>query len=203
MMGIESLRDGILLKARERANEIVKNAEIKAKELVANSLKVYEEKVKEESERRYKELRSNYEKAYSNEVFRLNMELLALKNDILKDIKANVAEKLKSIDRSTRIQSLRNLLKESLNHDVFKGLNKFRVYVIKSDADLINEVLIKEGLKDSIEVKTLDDRYLGGLMLGSIDDTVLVDNTYLTRLERGLNIIIRKLQSTVFKEVST
>ncbi|MCS7107942.1 MAG: V-type ATP synthase subunit E family protein [Sulfolobales archaeon] len=202
-MSIESLRDGILSKARERAEEIIKNAEIKAKELVASSLKVYEERVKEESERRYRELRSNYERMYSNELFKLNIELLTLKNEILRDVRTNLINRLKSIDRNTRLHSLRNLLKESLNNEVFKGFNRFKVYVVKSDLELINEVLVEEGLKDFVEVKTLDDMYLGGLMLGSSDDSLLVDNTYLTRLERGLNVIIGKLLSTVFKEVRT
>lgn len=202
-MGIESLRDGILSKARERAEEIIKNAEIKAKELVASSLKVYEERVKEESERRYRELRSNYERMYSNELFKLNIELLTLKNEILGDVRTNLINRLRSVDRNTRLHSLRNLLKESLNNEVFKGFNRFKVYVVKSDLELINEVLVEEGLKDFVEVKTLDDMYLGGLMLGSSDDSLLVDNTYLTRLERGLNVIIGKLLSTVFKEVRT
>lgn len=202
-MGIESLRDGILSKARERAEEIIKNAEIKAKELVASSLKVYEERVKEESERRYRELRSNYERMYSNELFKLNIELLTLKNEILGDVRTNLINRLRSVDRNIRLHSLRNLLKESLNNEVFKGFNRFKVYVVKSDLELINEVLVEEGLKDFVEVKTLDDMYLGGLMLGSSDDSLLVDNTYLTRLERGLNVIIGKLLSTVFKEVRT
>lgn len=201
MMGIDVLREGILSKAREKANEIVRNAELKAKELLANASREYEEKVREEIERRYKALKTDYEKAYSDEVFKLNMELLALKNEILNDVRRAVIERLKSVDRGMRKQSLKNLLKESLSYDVFKEYEKLVVYVTSTDLELIKEVLAEEGLEKVVEVRALDDKYLGGLIIESYDGSVLVDNTYLTRVERGLNTIISRLYRTVFKEV--
>lgn len=201
MMSIDVLREGILSKAREKANEIVRNAELKAKELLANASREYEEKVREEIERRYKALKTDYEKAYSDEVFKLNMELLALKNEILNDVRRAVIERLKSVDRGMRKQSLKNLLKESLSYDVFKEYEKLVVYVTSTDLELIKEVLAEEGLEKVVEVRALDDKYLGGLIIESYDGSVLVDNTYLTRVERGLNTIISRLYRTVFKEV--
>ncbi len=200
-MGIESLREGIISKARERADEIIRNAEAKAKELITASLKEYERRVKEETEKEYKKLRDSYEKAYSDELLKLNMELLALKNEILRDVKETVVEKLWNVARPARKQSLKNLLKESLNHEVLRDFDKLVVYVVKEDVELIREILVEEDLGKVIEVRLLDDKYLGGLVVESYDGSVLVDNTYLTRIERGLNLIISKLQKTVFKEV--
>lgn len=201
MMSIDVLREGILSKAKERANEIVRNAELKAKELLINASREYEEKVREGIERQYKALKSDYERAYSDEVFKLNMELLALKNEVLNDVRRAVIERLKSVDRGMRKQSLKNLLKESLSYDVFKEFEKLVVYVTRSDVELIKEILVEEGLEKVVEVKALDDKYLGGLVVESYDGSVLVDNTYLTRVERGLNVILGRLQRTVFKEV--
>jgi len=203
MMGIDALREGILSKAREKANEIVRNAELRAKELLASASREYEEKVREEVERRYKALRSDYGKAYSDEVFKLNMELLALKNEILNDVRRAVIERLKNVDRGVRRQSLKNLLKESLSYEAFKEFEKLVVHVTSTYLELIKEILVEEGLEKVVEVKALDDKYLGGLIVECYDGSLYVDNTYLTRVERGLNIIVGKLHRTVFKEVRT
>ncbi len=201
-MGVESLRDGVILKAREKADEIVRNAEVKARELLSNSLKEYEERVKEEVERQYRTLRSSYEMMYISELLKLSAELMTLKNEVLRDVKVAVIERLSNLDLNTRKRSLKNLLKESLSYEVIKESEGFIIYVVNADRELIREILSEEGLEEKVvEVRILGDECLGGIVLESRDGSVLIDNTYLTRVERGLNIVVSRLQGIVFKEV--
>lgn len=190
-----------MAKARERAREILENAELKAKEVVSSSLRAYEERVKEARERKYRELREIYERRLLDESMRLNIELLKIKNEILDDVRTELIDRLRNIDRNLRKDSLRALIKETLNSGLLNTSDSFTVYVIRDDVELVREILMEEGLEGLVKVSILDDRYLGGLMFESSDGGLLIDNTYATRLERTLSLIAHRLSEKVFKRV--
>lgn len=200
-MGLEVLREGIITKANEKAREILENAERKARELISESLRIYEERVKEAKERRIKELKEDYERKFVEELSRLNMELLKAKNEILNDIKFRVISEVSNVSPNIRKESIRGLLKEVVNSNVIRVEKGFTVYVIRKDLDLVSEVLREEGLDRIVNVRLLDDKYLGGLMVESSDGELLIDNTYLTRIDNALNLVLRKLNEYVFKGI--
>lgn len=199
LMGLESLREGILTKAREKAKEIIENAELKAKEIISDSLRIYEERVKEARERKYRELRDAYEKKLLEEYTRLNIELLKVKNEMLNEVKIELVNRLRNISNDLRKKSLKNLLKEVLNSELLNVSHGFNVYVVRDDVELIREVLREEGLERFANIKVLDDRYLGGIMVESTNSELLIDNTYATRLEKALSIIVRRLSKQLLK----
>jgi len=201
-VGIEALREGILNKARERAKEIIERAESEAKEIISKSLRIYEERVKQERERAYRELSEEYRRKLVDESLRLNLELLRVKNEVVSDLVSNVVTAIRNLNPERRKESLRRLLKESLPTELLKNGGKVVVHVVKNDEDIIKELIREEGLDNIVAgINVIDDKYLGGVLIESGDGEVLIDNTYLTRIERALSIIIRRLNEEVFKEV--
>lgn len=201
-MGIEALREGILNKARGRAKEIIERAESEAKEIISKSLRIYEERVKQERERAYRELSEEYRRKLVDESLRLNLELLRIKNEVVSDLVSNVVTAIRNLNPERRKESLRRLLKESLPMELLKNGGKVVVHVVKNDEDIIKELIREERLDNIVAgINVIDDKYLGGVLIESGDGEVLIDNTYLTRIERALSIIIRRLNEEVFKEV--
>jgi len=201
-VGIEALREGILNKARGRAKEIIERAESEAKEIISKSLRIYEERVKQERERAYRELSEEYRRKLVDESLRLNLELLRIKNEVVSDLVSNVVTAIRNLNPERRKESLRRLLKESLPMELLKNGGKVVVHVVKNDEDIIKELIREERLDNIVAgINVIDDKYLGGVLIESGDGEVLIDNTYLTRIERALSIIIRRLNEEVFKEV--
>jgi len=198
-MSLEELRRSVLEKAKGKARKIVEEAKERARKIVEEAKREYFRRLERERSLALRSLRDSENRKVMEKALELNLKLVSTKNAILKDIVNRVRAELMALDDSTRKESLRRLLKESLEAGMF-GSKKVVVKVVSRDTKLISDVIEEEGLKDVVlRVLKLNSRYMGGVLVESSDGSVAVDNTYLTRLEKVKTILIKRLNDDVFK----
>ncbi len=197
-MSLETLKEAVLKKARERADKILKNAERKAEEIIESAKKEYFKKLEIARKKALAELKEEEYRKYRKKVMELNAETLRIKRELLKELTDEAVKKIKELPEEARRESLKNLLHDAISQGVVGG--SFTINVVGRDLSLINEVLDELNLASRVTtVKELPEDFLGGVKIESDDGSVAVDNTYSTRMERALTIIYEKVNKEVFK----
>jgi len=191
--GTEKIREAILKKVRAEAQEIISDAELKAKEAVETAKKQTERKFKEEKNRKLLDAKSEAAKILAQASLKARQEILSEKagiiNEIIDKVKTEISQD--SIDKELFL----SLIKEAV--DALEA-DKARIYVSPKDMDMVQEIIKMNGeLKDRItEVKELD--CMGGVLAEDIDGMVNIDNTFETRLEMLLPKILPQVGKETF-----
>ena len=197
-MGLEELRRSILEKAERKARKIIEDAEERAKRLVQEAKQEYYRRLGRERERALRRLKEEENRKYVSKIMELNLELVNLKNKVLDEVLAEVKQRLTTLSTEERKESLRKLLKESINTGMF-GSEPVVVKVIEADADLIKDVIREENLGERVDsIKVMGPEFLGGVIVESKDGSIAVDNTFATRLSKLIPRLVEKLNKEVF-----
>ncbi len=191
--GTEKIREAILKKVRAEAQEIISDAELKAKEAVETAKKQRERKFKEEKNRKLLHAKSEASKILAQASLKARQEILSEKaviiNEIIDKVKTEISQD--AIDKELFL----SLIKEAV--DTLEA-DKARIYVSPKDMGVVQEIIRVNGeLKDRIiEVKELD--CMGGVLAEDIDGMVRIDNTFETRLEMLLPKILPQVAKETF-----
>ncbi|RLG78362.1 MAG: hypothetical protein DRO10_03040 [Thermoprotei archaeon] len=197
-MSLEELRKSVIEKARLKAEKILENARKQAEELVESAKREYMERLRQRKEEIITQVREEESRKYTARISELNAELLKLKRKLIEDIVKEATERIKNLSKTERKESIKRLLKDSLGSGIIGG--GFRVKVIERDLKLVKEAVKELGLqKDLIAAEIIPEDYLGGLIIENEDSSVAIDNTYRTRLERAIRIILGELNKEIFK----
>ena len=197
-MSLEELRKSVIEKARLKAEKILENARKQAEELVESAKREYMERLRQRKEEIITQVREEESRKYTARISELNAELLKLKRKLIEDIVKEATERIKNLSKTERKESIKRLLKDSLGSGIIGG--SFRVKVIERDLKLVKEAVNELGLqKDLIAAEIIPEDYLGGLIIENEDSSVAIDNTYRTRLERAIRIILGELNKEIFK----
>ncbi|HDN02248.1 MAG TPA: hypothetical protein ENF42_04650 [Candidatus Bathyarchaeota archaeon] len=197
-MSLEELRKSVIEKARLKAEKILENARKQAEELVESAKREYMERLRQRKEEIITQVREEESRKYTARISELNAELLKLKRKLIEDIVKEATERIKNLSKTERKESIKRLLKDSLGSGIIGG--SFRVKVIERDLKLVKEAVKELGLqKDLIAAEIIPEDYLGGLIIENEDSSVAIDNTYRTRLERAIRIILGELNKEIFK----
>lgn len=197
-MSLEELRKSVIEKARLKAEKIVENAKKQAEELVESAKREYMERLRQRKEEIITQVREEESRKYTARISELNAELLKLKRGLIEDIVREATERIKNLSKTKRKESIKRLLKDSISSGIIGG--SFRVKVVERDLKLVKEAVKELGLqKDLIASEIIPEDYLGGLIIENEDSSVAIDNTYRTRLERAIRIILRELNKEIFK----
>ena len=181
-----------------RAEKIMENARKQAEELVESAKREYMERLRQRKEEIITQVREEESRKYTARISELNAELLKLKRKLIEDIVKEATERIKNLSKTERKESIKRLLKDSLGSGIIGG--SFRVKVIERDLKLVKEAVKELGLqKDLIAAEIIPEDYLGGLIIENEDSSVAIDNTYRTRLERAIRIILGELNKEIFK----
>ncbi len=196
-MSLEELRKRILEEAQREAEEILRKAREEAERIVAEAKEEYYRKLRNARRKALQEFIERKNAEYVSKLVEFNIELLKLKNRILNEILTEVQRELAELPVSKRKESLKTLLKESLESGIFAG--SVIVKVVPKDSNVIKEV-VQERFKDVVTAVELHDpRILGGVLVESLDREHAIDNTYATRLEKAMPEIMNILNSRVFR----
>ncbi len=199
-MSLDKLREGLILRAREKARKIIENARKKAEEIVREAEIDYKRKLAVEREKALKKLMDEWNRKVTKELVEENLKLTRLKNDLVDDIVSKVRETIAKMPESVRRDSLRKLIAESLGSGVFPPGEELRVRVVRRDLELLRSLIDSGEFKGVFkEVGQLDDSALGGIIVETLDGSIAVDNTYSTRLERVKPVLVKLLNERVFK----
>lgn len=189
---VEKLREGILDYAKREAKKMVNEAEKKAKEIIEEAKRTWEARKKEEERKILGDAKRRAEEILVEAKIKARMNIAKAKNQVIQEAMEAVKRKLLSGNYDRR-KSLENLLKESLDAI---GYVDVIVYVRSSDIDVIKSIVKKEKLKQVKEIK-VNDNIIGGVIVESIDKTMIIDNSYDSRLKaiesRMLQILSREL----------
>ena len=197
-MSLEELRKSVIKKAWLKAEKILENARKQAEELVESAKREYMERLRQRKEEIITQVREEESRKYTARISELNAELLKLKRELIEDIVKEATERIKNLSKTERKESIKRLLKDSLDSGIIGG--SFRVKVIEHDLKLVKEAVKELGLqKDLIAAEIIPREYLGGLIIENEDSSVAIDNTYRTRLERAIRIILGELNKEIFK----
>jgi len=196
-MSLEELRKRILEEAQREAEEILRKAREEAERIIAEAKEEYYGRLRNARRKALQEFIERKNAEYVSKLVEFNIELLKLKNRILSEILTEVRRKLAEMPVPKRKESLRALLKESIESGIFAG--NVIVKVVPKDFEIIKEI-VQEYFKDVVTAVELHDPgRLGGVLVESLDREHAIDNTYTTRLEKAMPEIMNILNAKIFQ----
>ncbi len=193
------LRDALIRRAREEAERIVKEAKDRANKIIEEAKRKFEERIRRERSELLSKIIEEESRKYTSKIVELNKEIVNVKNEVLNELKMKILNNLRSLSKEERERSLRGLLREAINSGLFRNY-KVIVKVVPDDVEIVKKIIKrdKELRNLVIKIDKLSNEYVGGVILESEDGSIVLDNTYLARLDRLLPSIIRRLNKEVF-----
>ena len=194
MKGIEKISEAILDKVRVEAQDIIKEAEGKARERVEKAKRQQEAKLEEEKGKLIEEAKEEATRILAQSSITARQELLLARTRIIDEIISRVKKTLSEI--SSDESSPLNLIKEAINT---LDVDKARIYVSPKDVSIVRKSLKGDKqLADRItEIREFDGT--GGVIAEDIDGKIRIDNTYDTRLEMLLPKLLPEIGKELFQ----
>jgi V/A-type H+-transporting ATPase subunit E len=194
MARMEKLSEAILNKVRVEAQNIIKEAEEKAREEIQKAEKQRERRFEEEKRKLIEEASREAVRILAQASIKARQELLATKTEVINEVSDRVKNALSGT--SSNEGALLNLIKEALTE---LGSDKAKIYVSPKDASVVQKILRgnKELANKIVEIEELDS--LGGVIVEDIEAKVRIDNTYETRLEILLPKILPEISKALFE----
>ncbi len=193
MKGMEKISEAILDKVKIEARQIVKEAEEKALQEVEKAEKQLETKFEVEKRKTIEDAETEAARIQAQAVIKARQELTSVKSGIIDRIVSSAKTSLVAI--SDDDSSLLSLIKEGM---AALGVDKARIYVSPKNINVAQQFLKKdkELAGGIVEIKEAD--CTGGVIAESIDGKLRIDNTYDTRLEMLLPIILPEISKELF-----
>jgi len=191
---MERISEAILDKVRADAQNIIKEAEEKAREEIEKATKQQEARLLEEKGEIIEEAKAEAARIISQATIKSRQELLAAKTGVVDDIIGRVKESLSgfSADEAATLA----LIKEAFG--VLGGV-KSVIYASPKDVSSIQKLVkADEELANRVaEVK--EHNCLGGVIVEAADGKLRIDNTYETRLEMLLSRLLPEINKELFE----
>ena len=188
------IRKAILDKAKEEADKILSDAEIKAREVIEKAEEQKELRFEEEKKKAISEAYREASKILAQASLKYRQVRLkekdAVINEIIKRVKDELSQDVKNKELFVR------LIEEAF--DALKTEDKVRLLVSPKDLNIVREVIEENGrLKEKItEVKEID--CTGGILMEVANGKVSIDNTFDTRLEMLMPKILPEIGKKLF-----
>ena len=194
MRGMEKISEAILDKVRLDAENIVEEAEERARRRIQKAEQQQEAKLEEEKGKLIQGAEGEAARISAQGSIRARQELLTAKTGIINDIINRVKEVLS--DFSSSEGSPLNLIKEAINA---LDTDKARIYVSPKDVSSVRKSLEEDKqLANRIsEIREFDGT--GGVIVEDIDGKIRIDNTYDTRLEMLLPKLLPEIGKELFQ----
>ena len=196
MKGMEKISEAILDKVRAEAQDIIKEAEEKARERIERAKSQQEARLKAEKNKLIEEAKEEATRILAQAAITARQELLLARTRIIDEIISRVKKTLAGI--SSDESSLLNLIKEAINT---LDIDKARIYVSPKDVSLVRKSLKgdKKLASKIVEIKEFD--LSGGVIVEDIDGKIRIDNTYDTRLEMLLPKLLPEIGKELFQDL--
>ena len=193
MSGLEKISEAILDKVRVEAQDIIKEAENKAREGIDRAKKQQEVKLEEEKNKLIEGAGGEAARTMAQASIRARQELLAAKTQVIDEIIGRVKEGLAGF--SSDEGSVLKLIKEAINP---LGIDKARVYVSSKDVATAQKLIKgnKELAGKITEVSEFD--CTGGVIVEDIEGKIRIDHTYDSRLEMLLPRLLPEINKELF-----
>jgi len=197
---METLRDAVIEKAKEEASKIIEEAKRRANEIINEALTKKKELYERKKEEVLSEVKRTYIEKRSEVIIEGRKELSKVKNEIIKELMRELHNRLRTLSKDERIASLRSLL-IGVKDLVLETGKDFKIYCCEEDIPIVNDLISRLGLSDvvrKVEVLNNCNKRIGGFVLEALDGSVIIDNTYLTRLDAVLKSMIPEITKKLF-----
>lgn len=193
MKEMEKIRQAILGKVGAEVQNIIKEAEERAREEIAKAERQRQAKLDEEKSKMIEQAEREAARILAQASIRARQELLTAKTSIIDEIINGAKNALSGT--SSDESSLLNLTKEAIDG---LGANKVMIYVSPRDVSAAHAMVrAGEELASKItEIKEYD--CMGGVIAEDIDAKVRIDNTYETRLDMLLPRLLPEMSEELF-----
>jgi len=194
MKGMENISEAILDKVRADAQEMIQDAEDKARRELEAAQKQRETRFEEEKAKNREAAQGAAARIMAQASMKARQELLSAKAGIVDEIVSQVKNNLATATLgSTELLALINEAAGAL------GSDKAVIYVSPGDTSTVQQLLQEnKGLAERIiEVKELDRGR--GVIAEDIDGKIRIDNTFDTRLEILLPKLLPEISKTIFQ----
>lgn len=193
MKEMEKIRQAILSKVGAEVQNIIKEAEERAREEIAKAERQRQAKLDKEKSKMIEQAEREAARILAQASIRARQELLTAKTSIIDEIINGAKNALSGI--SSDESSLLNLTKEAIDG---LGANKVMIYVSPRDVSAAHAMVrAGEELASKItEIKEYD--CMGGVIAEDIDAKVRIDNTYETRLDMLLPRLLPEISEELF-----
>lgn len=191
---MENISEAVISKVKVEALDIIKEAEAKAREEREKATKQREVKLHEEKQRLLEEARQEAARIVAQASIKSRQELSRAKNAVINKMTARVRQELSQIASNEKYSM--TLIQEAVEAI---GADKARIYVLPKSVDATRKLLEsnKELANRITEVK--EANFTGGIIAESIDGTLRIDNSYESRLEMLLPILLPEINNELFE----
>lgn len=193
MDGMEKIREAVLDKVGEDTQNLIKEAEEKARQEIEKAEKEKGRKFEEEKQKMMREAEGEAARILAQASIEARRELLKVKASAVDEVVSRVKD---TMSRTSSDEGFLNLTREAI---AAIGGGKVMVYVSAKDVAIAQRLLRadKELAVKVAEVREFD--CTGGIIVESMDGKVRIDNTYESRLER----LLAKALPDISKELFT
>ena len=193
MSGMEKISEAILDKVRVEAQDIIKEAENKAREGIDRAKKQQEAKLEEEKNKLIEGAGREAARTTAQASIRARQELLAAKTQVIDEIIGRVKEGLAGF--ASDESSVLTLIMEAIDP---LDIDKARVFVSPKDLTSAQKLIKgnKELASKITEVSEFD--CTGGVIVEDIEGKIRIDNTYDSRLEMLLPRLLPEINKELF-----
>ncbi|KAF9764652.1 V-type proton ATPase subunit E [Nosema granulosis] len=171
--------------------EKIKEIEIKGiQEYNSEKAKLIKEqtnKIEDEFISKQQEIECKKFRIESNIISKYRQMYIEKKNEILRSIFKKVEEKVKQENLTQKF------IKSTLSK-VKLSEKEYYAYCKSQDKKLLKNVV-------SVEVKEMDEKALGGIIIVSKDGKTIIDNSYLTRIEVIKDLYVSDINNILFNKV--
>lgn len=192
-MGMEKISEAILDKVRAEAQDVIKEAEEKAREGIEKAQKQQEAKLDEEKNKLIEEAKEEANRILAQASISARQELLVMKTGIIEEIINRVKKELSDSSSSESVPL--NLIKEATDAI---GVDKARVYVARKGVATVQKLVSKDKELASKITEVREFDCLGGFIVEDVDGKTRIDNTYDTRLEMLLPRLLPEIGKELF-----
>lgn len=191
---MENISEAVISKVKVEALDIIKEAEAKAREEREKATKQREVKLHEEKQRLLGEARQEAARIVAQASIKSRQELSRAKNAVINKMTDRVRQELSQISSNEKYSM--TLIQEAVEAI---GADKARIYVLPKSVDATRKLLEsnKELANRITEVK--EANFTGGIIAESIDGTLRIDNSYESRLEMLLPILLPEINNELFE----
>lgn len=189
---METISKAILSKVRAEAQNIIAEAEKKAREEIEKAKTQREVMFEQERRQKLEEAEAEAARILAQASIKARQELSRAKADAVAKLLSKVKENLSQL--SSDETSLVTLIKEAMDG---LGRDKGRIYVSAKDVSTVRKLLERhrELARRIAEVKEFE--YMGGVIAEDMDGKFRIDNSYETRLA----ILLPKLLPQISREL--
>ncbi len=192
-MTMEKISKAILDKVQAESDEIIRDAEEKARERVENARQQQALRFEEEKARLLKEAGNEASRIQGQASISVRLELLKVKNEIIDGIISKIKTNLAQQAENTALTV--NLIKEGMQ---VIGTGEVVVHVAANDIEKVREA-VKRDKELSSKISDIKERKcIGGAMVEDIETGLRIDNTFDTRLETLLPRLMPEISKELF-----